>query len=120
MHRVGGKCARIGAAPLRHAQAKEHKSHPCHTLCKRLLLHLDALFQFVLTPGLSADNNLGFAGSQRSIRPLVVARKVSGGSQSPKGSATRMALASLFATWRAKGLNPFNECLFLLSQPLVP
>lgn len=101
---------------LRYAQAKEHKSHPCHTLCKRLLLHLDGLFQFVLQPGLSADNNL----AERSIRPLVVMRKVSGGSQSPKGSATRMALASLFATWRAKGLNPFNECLFLLSQPLVP
>ena len=47
---------------------------------------------------------------------LQVMRKVSGGSQSPKGSATRMALASLFGTWRAKGLNPFAECLALLTQ----
>lgn len=98
---------------LRYAEAKTYKEHPCHTLAKRLLLHLDALFQFVLVPGLSSDNNL----AERSIRPVVVMRKVSGGSQSPKGSATRMTLASLFGTWRAKGLNPFFQCLTLLTQP---
>lgn len=100
----------------RYSTAKLHREHPCHTLSKRLLRHLEELFQFVLQPGLSADNNL----AERSIRPLVVIRKVSGGSQSPKGSATRMTLASLFGTWRAKSLNPFQECLFLLSQPLTP
>jgi transposase len=98
---------------LKYAEAKAHREHPCHTLCKRLLLHLDALFQFVLVPGLGADNNL----AERSVRPLVVVRKVSGGSQSPQGSATRMTLASLFGTWTAKGLNPFFQCLALLSQP---
>jgi len=51
---------------------------------------------------------------------VVVMRKVSGGSQSERGSSTRMTLASLLGTWRAKGLNPFNECLFLLSNPLTP
>jgi hypothetical protein len=100
----------------RYANAKEYGAHPCHTLCKRLLLHLDGLFQFVLQPGLSADNNL----AERSVRPVVVMRKVSGGTQSHRGSRTRMALASLFGTWRAKGFNPFSECLFLLSQPLTP
>jgi len=98
---------------LRYANAKEHKGHPCHTLAKRLLLYIDELFQFVLTPGLSADNNL----AERSVRPVVVMRKVSGGSQSGKGSTTRMTLTSLFSTWRAKGLNPFFQCLALLSQP---
>jgi transposase len=100
----------------RFAAAKPHKQHPCHALCKRLLRHQDELFRFVLQSGVSADNNL----AERSVRPLVVMRKVSGGSQSPRGSATRMTLASLFGTWRAKGLNPFTECLFLLSQPLTP
>jgi hypothetical protein len=99
-----------------YANAKEHSTHPCHTLCKRLLLHLNGLFQFVRQPGLSADNNL----AERSVRPVVVMRKVSGGSQSERGSRTRMTLASLFGTWRAKGLNPFSECLFLLSQPPPP
>lgn len=107
-----------GAAQLagRYASAKQHSAHPCHTLSKRLMLHQDSLFQFVLRPGLSADNNL----AERSIRPVVVMRKVSGGSQSERGSRTRMTLASLFGTWRAKGLNPFSECLLLLSQPLTP
>jgi transposase len=104
-----------GAARLagRYAKAKEYGTHPCHTLSKRLMLHQDSLFQFVLQEGLSADNNL----AERSIRPVVVMRKVSGGSQSERGSRTRMTLASLFGTWRAKGLNPFSECLSLLSQP---
>jgi transposase len=102
----------------KYANAKEHGhgAHPCHTLAKRLLLHLDGLFRFVLQPGLSADNNL----AERSVRPVVVMRKVSGGSQSERGSRTRMTLASLFGTWRAKGLNPFNECLLLLSVPSHP
>jgi len=99
-----------------YANAKEHSKHPCHTLSKRLLLHLDGLFQFVKQQGLAADNNL----AERSVRPVVVMRKVSGGSQSERGSRTRMTLASLFGTWRAKGLNPFSQCLTLLSQPLTP
>jgi transposase len=49
------------------------------------------LFQFVLVPGLAADNNL----AERSIRPLVIMRKISGGSRSPEGSQTRLTLAKL-------------------------
>lgn len=107
------RCAEL-AGP--YANAKEHRMHPCHTLSKRLMLHHDSLFQFVRQEGLSADNNL----AERSIRPMVVMRKVSGGSQSERGSRTRMTLASLFGTWRAKGLNPFSECLALLSAPPIP
>ena len=77
-----------------------------------MLRHEDELFQFVLVTGLSADNNL----AERSIRPLVVIRKISGGSRNPEGTKTRMALASLFETWQARGRNPFDECLRLLSQ----
>jgi hypothetical protein len=91
----------------RYAQAK---GHPCQALAKRLLRHEAELFQFVLIPGLSADNNL----AERRLRPLAVTRKISGGTRSPEGSATRMALASLFATWQARGLNPFAACLALL------
>jgi hypothetical protein len=32
--------------------------HPCCTVAKRVLHHQDELFQFVLAPGLPADNNL--------------------------------------------------------------
>ncbi len=33
------------------AKAKEHSAHPCYTLSKRLILHQDSLFQFVLQTG---------------------------------------------------------------------
>ena len=98
------------ALGLRYARVK---AHPCQALAKRLLRHEDELFQFVLIAGLSADNNL----AERSIRPLVVIRKISGGSRSAEGTKTRMALASLFETWQARGFNPFEACLKLLSQP---
>lgn len=89
------------------------KKHPCQALCKRLLRHQDELFQFVLNSNVPAHNNL----AERSIRPLVVARKISGGTRSPKGSTTHMTLASLVATWQAKGLNVIEQCHLMLSQP---
>ena len=49
------------------------KGHPCWGLSKRLLRHQDELFQFVLVEDLSAGNNL----AERSMRPMVVARKIS-------------------------------------------
>lgn len=84
---------------------------PQHTLCERVERFLPELFVFVRVPGVPAHNNL----AERSVRPLVVARKVSGGTRSPKGSQTRMSLASLFGTWIARHLNPFHQCLAALS-----
>jgi transposase len=85
---------------------------PQHTLCERVERFLPELFVFVAVPGVPAPNNL----AERSVRPLVVARKISGGSRSPKGSDTRMGLASLFGTWMAQHLNPFHQCLALLTS----
>jgi transposase len=95
---------------LRYAR---EKGHPCQALAKRVLRHEDELFQFVLIEGLSADNN----EAERAIRPLVVIRKVSGGTRSAAGTTTRLRLASLFHTWQARGLNPIEQCLALLSHP---
>lgn len=85
---------------------------PQHTLCERVERFLPELFVFVAVPGVPAHNNL----AERSVRPLVVARKISGGTRSPKGSETRMGLASLFGTWTAQHLNPFRQCLALLTS----
>jgi hypothetical protein len=41
------------------------------------------------------------------VRPQVIARKISGGSRSPAGSAIRRDLATVFHTWTSRGLNPF-------------
>jgi len=90
------------------------KGHPCRALARRLLRHQGELFEFVRVPGLSADNN----AAERLLRPVVVQRKISGGTRSAHGSTTRMALATLFETWRARGLNAFHECLSVLHFPL--
>jgi hypothetical protein len=88
--------------------------HPCRALAKRLLRHMDELFLFVQYPGLSPNNNL----AERSLRPLVIQRKISGGSRTKLGSDTGMCLATLFQTWLARGLNPLHECWRLLGyQP---
>jgi transposase len=87
-------------------------STPMQTLCKRVETFLPELFVFVAVPGVPAHNNL----AERSVRPLVVARKISGGTRSPRGSETRLGLASLFGTWMAQKLNPFHQCLALLSM----
>ena len=86
------------------------EEHPCRALSKRVLRHQDELFQFVRVAGLAADNNL----AERSLRPLVVTRKISGGTRSSQGSQTRMLLASVFATLKARGIEPFQGCLSLI------
>jgi hypothetical protein len=67
----------------------------------------------VLIAGLSAASNQ----TERSIRPLVVIRKISGGNHSETGTKTRIALASLLEMWLAWGLNAFEECLRRLAAP---
>ena len=64
-------------------------------------------------PDVPADNN----AAERSLRHLVVSRKVSGGTRSEQGSDSKMTLASLFGTWLVQGLNPLTTCRQLLSSP---
>ena len=92
------------------------KEHPAHALCKRLLRHDTELLEFVLQPGLAPDNNL----AERSVRPLVIARKISGGTRSERGSNTRMNLQTLFATWAAQGKIALAQCYAMLANPANP
>ena len=71
-----------------------------------------ALFTFVAEPRASADNN----AAERSLRPPVVSRKISGGTRSGQGSETKSILASLFGTWRLEGRNPYHALNSILSQ----
>ena len=82
-------------------------------LCRRIERHIKELFVFVSHPETPPDNN----AAERSLRHLVISRKISGGTRSEPGSGSKMTLASLFGTWRARGLNPFLECRRLLISP---
>jgi len=90
--------------------------HPCRVLAKRILRHQDELFQFVRHPGVPAHNN----AAERALRPLVIMRKISGGTRSAEGSKTRLTLFSLVSTWAARGLNPFFHCATLLQSAHAP
>lgn len=82
-------------------------------LCRRIERHLTELFVFVGDPAVPATNN----AAERSLRHLVTSRKISGGTQSERGTTSKMTLASLFGTWRARGLNPLDACRQLLQSP---
>ena len=123
-----------GLSPAKQSQARKAQQHlyeqqlldlcrpyiridvPQRILCERVERFLPELFVFVAIPGVPSHNNL----AERSIRPLVIARKMSGGTRSPKGSQTRMTLTSLFATWIAQQLNPFQQCLLALTSTFSP
>jgi transposase len=104
------------AEPTREPEGATPRADPVppqRPLCQRIERHLADLFVFVEDPAVPATNN----AAERSLRHLVVSRKISGGTRSTEGSATKMALASVFGTWRAQGLNPFAECHRLLASP---
>lgn len=82
-------------------------------LCQRALKHLTELFVFLREPGVPPDNN----AAERSLRHLVVSRKVSGGTRSAAGSATKMALATLFGTWTLLGNDLLQTSRSLLLPP---
>ena len=84
-------------------------------LCRRIERFIKELFIFVAEPAVPPDNN----AAERSLRHLVTSRKISGGTRSDQGSRSKMTLASLFGTWRARGLNPLSECRRLLISPQV-
>jgi hypothetical protein len=103
-----GELRALGAAYV------ERPGHPCRALAWRLWYFQDELLTCVRQAGVPADNN----AAERMLRPQAVARKISGGTRSPRGSHTRMALSTLFDTWAAHGLDPLAECLRLLQSPL--
>ena len=82
-------------------------------LCRRIQNHVKELFVFVGVPGVPPDNN----AAERSLRHLVVSRKISGGTRSQQGTETKMSLASIYGTWRAQGVNPLAACRQLLASP---
>ena len=82
-------------------------------LCRRIERHIKELFVFVAEPAVPSDNN----AAERSLRHLVISRKISGGTRSELGTDSKMTLASIFGTWRVQGLNPLTACRQLLRSP---
>lgn len=69
--------------------------------CKRLLKVKSALWTFVLEEGVEPTNNL----AERTIRPLVIWRKKSFGTQSPGGSRFLERIMTVASSCRLQGRN---------------
>lgn len=91
----------------------DDKKAPQRVLAKRIDSFLGEMFSFVDCEGVPSDNN----AAERAVRPAVIARKVSGGTRSAKGSNTRMILMSLFGTWKLRQLEPLATCEAMLIAP---
>ena len=84
--------------------------------------HIKELFLFVAEPEVPPDNN----AAERSLRPVVISRKISGGTRSAAGTDTKMTLASIFGTWRVQAFNPLtpsppaDNCLLPLRPEQLP
>ena len=61
----------------------------------------DRLFHWAKDPSIPADNNL----AERDLRPLVIARKISFGSQSDAGAKTREILMTILHTLKKRSNN---------------
>jgi hypothetical protein len=96
----------------------ETSTVPQAVLCRRIAKYLPELFTFVAEPAVPSTNN----AAERSVRPVVVQRKISGGTRSARGTDTFTTLATLFGTWRARGLDPLvaSRKLLLPHSPALP
>jgi hypothetical protein len=103
---------RFQAELVAHCRAQPADA-PQAVLCARIDRYQAELFTFVADPAVPPTNN----AAERALRPLVIARKISGGTRSGQGSTTRMILHSLVATWDLRGLDPVTEFLSLLRAP---
>ena len=83
---------------------------PQRILAKRIMQFANELFTFVEHTFVSPDNN----AAERAVRPAVIYRKVTGGSRSPKGSATTAVLMSMVGTWTLRQQDPLMACQEML------
>jgi hypothetical protein len=77
--------------------------------------HKERLFHWAKSPKIPADNNR----AERELRPLVIARKISFGSQSEAGARTRETLMTVLHTLRKRTANvtaAFEQALNGLSD----
>ena len=89
---------------------------PQSVLASRLIQFEAELFTFVEYPLVPSENN----AAERSVRPRVIARKISGGTRSAQGSSTMAVLSSLFETWRLRGVNCLEACRKMLIASQQP
>jgi len=101
---LAGKLRRAMNAPAQHLGVRNYQD-----LFRR---NAHRLYHWAKDPRVPAENNL----AERELRPLVVARKVSFGSQSDKGAHTREVLMTVLHTLRKQTADPAGAFRAALDQ----
>ena len=86
----------------------------CVSLIKRIQRYWHEWFTFMDTPGVDCTNN----AAERSLRPSVVMRKITGGSRSDKGVHCHEVSMSVLATWEKQGKDFMTEAEQLIRAQL--
>ena len=107
----GSKTRAFAETRLRVLLSKIYENKDCKRLVKRLSRHEKELFVFCARRGASTQNN----HAERGIRPAVVLRKTSFGSQSAYGAQDTAVLMSFFQTARLQNEN-FIEFMHELAE----
>ena len=77
------------------------KRKKTQTLIKRARKYRESLLAFIHFPGAAWHNNL----AERSLRPMVIHRKISFGNRTPHGALTNAILASVIETARRQEID---------------
>ena len=112
------RLARYGRKALRYwlRKEKEYRSARVRKFVKKLRAASPYLFTAVNHPGVDLTNNR----SERSLRNLVVQRKIIGTLRNGKGIRMYERLPSLLATWEQRGLDPSQTLSTALTQSWKP
>ena len=82
-----------------------YESNHVARFARNVLKDPDSLFRFVVDPEVDSTNNR----AERALRPMVVARKVSGGSRSKGGARVRAVVSSLLRTMDQRKVSLLDE-----------
>jgi len=86
----------------------------CKSLVKRIVRYRHEWFTFMDTPDVDPTNN----AAERSLRPSVVMRKITGGSRSDKGAHCHEVSMSALATWEKQGKDFMAEAMEVITAQL--
>jgi hypothetical protein len=86
----------------------------CKSLIKRIVRYRHEWFTFMDTPDVDCTNN----AAERSLRPSVVMRKITGGSRSDKGAHCHEVCMSALATWEKQGKDFMAEAMETIKAQL--
>jgi hypothetical protein len=94
--------------------------HYTHTTIRRFVNNLyyrdaENLFRFVTDPAIDATNNI----SERELRHIVLTRKISFGSKSPRGAHATAMLLSITQTLRLQNKNVLKGLHEIINSPSI-